>query len=84
MICFDKITEIYSIVDEFCQNFDRQTSSFLLGNKPNPVNSATFFASTSREKRRKTIRNFSSEILAQKKILITHSSIVSYAKIDFT
>ena len=34
MICFDKITEIYSIVDEFCQNFEQQTSSFLLGNKP--------------------------------------------------
>ena len=34
MICFDKITEIYSIVDEFCKNFEEQTSSFLLGNKP--------------------------------------------------
>ena len=34
MICFDKITEIYSIVDEFCQNFEQQTSSFILGNKP--------------------------------------------------
>lgn len=34
MICFDKITEIYSIADEFCKNFEQQTSSFLLGNKP--------------------------------------------------
>ena len=34
MICFDKITEIYSIVDEFCKNFEAQTSSFLLCNKP--------------------------------------------------
>jgi hypothetical protein len=33
MICFDKITDIYSIVDEFCKNFEEQTSSFLLGNK---------------------------------------------------
>lgn len=34
MICFDKITEIYSIVDEFCKNFEQQTSHFLIGNKP--------------------------------------------------
>lgn len=34
MICFDKITEIYSIVDEFCKSFEEQTSSFLLGSKP--------------------------------------------------
>ena len=34
MICFDKVTEIYSIVDEFCKNFQSCTSSFLLGNKP--------------------------------------------------
>jgi hypothetical protein len=34
MICFDKITEIYSIVDESCKNFEQQTSSFLLGNQP--------------------------------------------------
>lgn len=33
MICFDKITEIYSLVDEFCKNFEEQTSSFLLGSK---------------------------------------------------
>ena len=35
MICFDKITEIYCIADDFCKNFEQQTSSFLLGNKPN-------------------------------------------------
>ncbi len=34
MICFDKITEIYSIVDEFCKDFSKQTSKFLIGNKP--------------------------------------------------
>jgi hypothetical protein len=34
MICFDKITEIYSIIDEFCKNFEHETSGFLLGNKP--------------------------------------------------
>ena len=34
MIYFDKITEIYSIVNEFWQNFDRQISRFILGNKP--------------------------------------------------
>ena len=34
MICFDKITEIYCIADEFCKNFEQQTSNFLLGNKP--------------------------------------------------
>lgn len=33
MICFDIITEIYSVVDEFCKNFEEQTSHFLLGNK---------------------------------------------------
>lgn len=33
MICFDKITEIYSIVDEFCKNFEEETSKFFLGNK---------------------------------------------------
>ena len=33
MICIDKITEIYCIADEFCKNFEQQTSSFLLGNK---------------------------------------------------
>jgi Transposase DDE domain. len=34
MICFDKITEIFCIVDEFCKNFQEQTSAFLLGNTP--------------------------------------------------
>ncbi len=34
MICFNKITEIYSIIDEFCENFEQQTSHFLIGNKP--------------------------------------------------
>lgn len=33
MICFDKITEIYSLVDEFCKNFEEQTAPYLLGNK---------------------------------------------------
>lgn len=33
MICFDKVTEIYCLVDEFCMNFEVQTSSFLIGNK---------------------------------------------------
>ena len=33
MICFDKITEIYSIVDEFCKDFEKFTQPFLLGNK---------------------------------------------------
>jgi len=34
MICFDKITEIYSIVDEFCKDFEKFSESFSLGNKP--------------------------------------------------
>lgn len=34
MICFDKITEIYSIVDEFCKEFEKFSASFSLGNKP--------------------------------------------------
>ncbi|NLE04987.1 MAG: IS982 family transposase [Crenarchaeota archaeon] len=29
----DKITEIFTIVDEFCKNFEQQTSSFLIGTK---------------------------------------------------
>ncbi len=33
MICIDKITEIFTIVDEFCKNFEQQTSSFLIGKK---------------------------------------------------
>ena len=32
MITFDKITEIFCLVDEFCQEFDRSTKPFLLGN----------------------------------------------------
>lgn len=31
MICFDKITDIFSIVDEFCKDFDKTTQPFLLG-----------------------------------------------------
>ena len=31
MICFDKITDIFSIVDEFCKDFDKTTPPFLLG-----------------------------------------------------
>lgn len=31
MIYFDKITDIFCIVDEFCSNFDKTTQPFLLG-----------------------------------------------------
>ena len=31
MICFDKITDIFCVVDEFCSDFDKTTQSFLLG-----------------------------------------------------
>lgn len=34
MICFDKISGIFCIVDEFCKDFESSTESFLLGNKP--------------------------------------------------
>lgn len=34
MICFDKITEIFSIVDEFCKEFAQYSSSFKIGNAP--------------------------------------------------
>jgi hypothetical protein len=34
MICFDKISDIFCIVDEFCKDFETTTESFLLGNKP--------------------------------------------------
>jgi hypothetical protein len=34
MICFDKITELYCITDEFCKNFEKTTQSFIIGNKP--------------------------------------------------
>ena len=30
MICFDGITDVSSIVDEFCKNFDKTTEDFLL------------------------------------------------------
>ncbi|ENA1802914.1 IS982 family transposase [Flavobacterium psychrophilum] len=31
MICFDKITDIFCLVDEFCNNFDNYTKDFILG-----------------------------------------------------
>jgi len=34
MICFDKITDLFCITDEFCKNFEKTTASFLIGNKP--------------------------------------------------
>lgn len=34
MICFDKITEIYCVTDEFCKNFEKTTEYFIIGNKP--------------------------------------------------
>ncbi len=34
MICFDKISDIFCIVDEFCKDFELTTEPFLLGNKP--------------------------------------------------
>lgn len=34
MICFDKITDIYSVVDEFCKDFEKFSEPFLLGKKP--------------------------------------------------
>ena len=34
MITFNKITEIFCIVDEFCKEFERETEHFLIGNKP--------------------------------------------------
>lgn len=34
MICFNKISDIFCIVDEFCKNFEESTSSFIIGNKP--------------------------------------------------
>jgi hypothetical protein len=34
MIHYDKITEIFCLVDEFCQKFDESTKPFLLGNPP--------------------------------------------------
>lgn len=32
MICFNKVTDIFCIVDEFCKDFDKTIESFLLGN----------------------------------------------------
>ena len=34
MICFNKLTEIFCIVDELCKDFQKQTADFLIGNKP--------------------------------------------------
>ncbi len=34
MICFDKITDLFCITDEFCKNFEKTTESFIIGNKP--------------------------------------------------
>ncbi len=34
MICFNKITELFCITDEFCKNFEKTTESFIIGNKP--------------------------------------------------
>lgn len=34
MICFDKVTDLFCITDEFCKNFEKATASFLIGNKP--------------------------------------------------
>ncbi len=31
MIDYDKVTDIFSITDEFCKNFDQTTSNFILG-----------------------------------------------------
>jgi|GEM_PF-1409528 len=33
VICFDEITDIYSIVDAFCKDFDEFSEPFLYGNK---------------------------------------------------
>lgn len=34
MITYDKVTDIFVIVDEFCNNFEQNTKSFILGNRP--------------------------------------------------
>lgn len=34
MITYDKVTDIFVIVDEFCNNFDQTTKNFILGYKP--------------------------------------------------
>ena len=33
MICFDKITDLFCVTDEFCKNFEKTTQSFIIGNK---------------------------------------------------
>lgn len=33
MICFDKITELFCITDEFYKNFEEITKSFIVGDK---------------------------------------------------
>ena len=34
MINFDKITDIFCMVDEFCTQFEKFTQPFLIGNSP--------------------------------------------------
>lgn len=34
MIDYDKVIDIFCIIDEFCQNFKQTTENFILGNKP--------------------------------------------------
>lgn len=34
VIEYNKITDIFCIIDEFCQNFKQNTESFILANKP--------------------------------------------------
>lgn len=34
MICFDEITEIFWVTDEFCKNFEKTTESYIIENKP--------------------------------------------------
>ncbi len=41
MINFDKITDIFCIVDEFCNNFSQTTQSFIIGNKPKRIPTMT-------------------------------------------
>ena len=31
MICFDKITELFCITDDFCKNFEKTTKFFIIG-----------------------------------------------------
>jgi hypothetical protein len=32
MICFDKIADIFCLVDEFCTKFENYTKTFIIGN----------------------------------------------------